>query len=57
MLVLSFGALRRRYYEFFYISHMFLGVVFLVGCMLHYPPLKVCFSWTPLREADVSRPT
>ncbi|CAH7690986.1 ferric reductase like transmembrane component-domain-containing protein [Phakopsora pachyrhizi] len=41
----SFNPLRSRYYEFFYVSHVVLSIVFLVGCVIHYEPL---WAWATI---------
>ena len=40
MIILSFGPIRAKHYELFYMSHMVLGVIFLVGCLVHFPLRK-----------------
>lgn len=39
LIVLSIKSIRKRVYELFYILHVVLTIVTLVGSLLHYPPL------------------
>ena len=39
MMLSSLRPVRKRYYEFFYWSHVVLVIGFLVSCILHYKPL------------------
>ncbi|MBW0495591.1 hypothetical protein O181_035306 [Austropuccinia psidii MF-1] len=41
IIAFSFNPLRNRHYEFFYLSHVLLSIVFLVGCIVHSKPLRV----------------
>lgn len=39
LIVLSFKVVRKRVYELFYVLHILLTIVTLLGSVLHYPPL------------------